>query len=154
MSTIKHLINVLFLSALCLSLGLVCGHVTPSLRFQLVGFTSTLHLGDTGVLGFTLACQAEFPGSRMCTSAEVVETTNVPATLSGEAWVRPSIKAANGGLVFDESGVAEAWITGCQGWSSTSSTNGFLGLTVDDAGRFRDADCAPPRPVSCCAWMP
>ena len=40
----------------------------PPLGFQLVGFTSATFDGSQGVLGFTLACQAEFPGSRMCTS--------------------------------------------------------------------------------------
>ncbi len=50
-------------------------------RFQLVGFTSTTFTGGEGVLGFTLACQVEFVGSRMCTSGEVMNTINVPSDL-------------------------------------------------------------------------
>ena len=57
--------------------------------FELVGFTSTAHLGNEGVLAFTLACQADFADSRMCTSVEVMQTVNVPSGLSSDAWVRP-----------------------------------------------------------------
>ena len=54
-------------------------------RFQLVGFTTAALPGDSGLFAFTLACQAEFLGSRFCTSREVVETVDVPTGLSGNA---------------------------------------------------------------------
>ena len=61
--------------------------------------------------GFALGCQAEFPESRMCTSAEVLETVTVPVSLAGEAWVRPSFRPvgfASGSItrtfILDESG--------------------------------------------------
>ncbi len=42
--------------------------------FQPVGFTSTTHQGDVGVLGATMACIADFGnGARMCTSVEIME---------------------------------------------------------------------------------
>lgn len=139
MSTICHLINVGFLAALCVSLGLVCGHVTPSLRFQLVGFTAQGFIGDTGGLGFTLACQAEFPGSRMCTSEEVLNTVSLPAGLGGPAWVRPSFQPG-GQMVVDASGL---WTNNaehltCKGWSDGSTFGQGLGATADGSFQFRD----------------
>lgn len=155
MSNIRHLINVVFLAALCVTVGHTCGHVSPSLRFQLAGFTSTLHLGDTGVLGLTLACQAEFPGSRMCTSEEVMETTSVPATLSGEAWVRPVYGAAMDDYRFLETASGHLGYPGnslaCRGWTMGNET----GLFLDAAGRlFGSGQCSQPRAVSCCALLP
>ena len=50
----------------------------PASRFQLVGFTSAMFTGGQGILGFALACQEEFAGSRMCSTIEVVETVDVP----------------------------------------------------------------------------
>lgn len=46
--------------------------------FQLVRFTRATFTGGEGVINFTRWCQAEFPGSRMCSSVEVMETTDVP----------------------------------------------------------------------------
>ena len=59
--------------------------VGPPSRFQLVGFTTAALTGDSGLFAFTLACQAEFVGSRICTSPEVFETVDVPTGLSGDA---------------------------------------------------------------------
>ncbi|MCK5364515.1 MAG: hypothetical protein KAR22_16180, partial [Gammaproteobacteria bacterium] len=55
----------------------------PPSRFQLVGFTTAALPGDSGLFAFTLACQAEFFGSRICTSREVFETVDVPTGLRG-----------------------------------------------------------------------
>ena len=79
----------------------------PPARFQLVGFTSTTHTGDEGVLRFTLACQAEFAGSRMCSSQEVLDTTDVPSGLGGYAWVRTTFQPT-GSLKLDASGFYDA----------------------------------------------
>ena len=129
-------------------------------EFVLVGFTSTTHLGDTGVLGFTQACNAEFSDSRMCTSVEVMETVDVPGGLSGNAWVRPV-------ALFADSSSSEAtdasgqFSSSCSGWSNTFGS----GLSVSGSGQFGGRDCEPffsdedcPSPegcavqkVACCA---
>ena len=64
-----------------------------------------------GILGMTLACQAEFLASRLCASSEVLETTSAPADLTGEAWVRPVFRGYAGSSTdpfnaVDVSGVA------------------------------------------------
>ena len=77
-----------------------------SSRIQLVGFTSDTFTGGEGVLGFTEACQVEFAESRMCTSVEVMRTTELPILPeAASAWVRPAF-VPGGGLATDASGVA------------------------------------------------
>ena len=110
-------------------------------EFVLVGFTSTTHLGDTGVLGFTQACNAEFSDSRMCTSVEVMETVDVPGGLSGDAWVRPVNLTG-----LDASG--QSGVRSCFGWSNR---DGAFGLSVSGSGQFGVGFCDTPQPVSCCA---
>ena len=65
---------------------------TPSKTFQMVGASTEEVTGDVGVFGMTLACQADFPVSRMCTSEEVMNTVTVPLGQSDSAWVRPSFQ--------------------------------------------------------------
>ncbi len=61
-------------------------------RVELVGFTTAIFKGGTigGVFPATLQCQAEFPGSRICSEQEIINTVNVPVGLVGSAWVGPS----------------------------------------------------------------
>ena len=129
--------------------------------FQLVGFTAATFTGGQGVLGFTRACQAEFPGSRMCESQEILATTQLPSTLSGNAWVQPSIVSEAAGAVVDASGAQQsAMEMTCFGWSHNLAGAG--GLLVDAAGRFTPSRHLPPagalcdtaHAVSCCAAVP
>lgn len=124
-------------------------------RFQLVAFTVATFDGDKGVLGFTAACQAEFdtqfPGSRMCSSDEVMETSTLPTGLpaSDFAWVRPSL-SGSGSVNNDPSG-ASAGGSGvaCSGWSTPSTAQ--LGLVTDSGGSFETRACVEFHPVACCA---
>jgi hypothetical protein len=50
------------------------------------------------------ACQAEFPGSRLCSGMEVMETTAIP-DLEGNAWVRPSFISTIDRSVLDAAGL-------------------------------------------------
>ena len=120
-------------------------------RFELVGFTSDTFQGDQGVLGFTLACQAEFPGSRMCDTQEIFKTVNVPPGLVGDAWVNPVLRplASTSTVSLDISGVANSpGSHTCYGWATTSST----GLTVGVGGQIGPfSNCNTLHSVSCCA---
>jgi hypothetical protein len=112
-------------------------------RFQLVGFTNETFDGATGVLGFTLACQQEFPNSRFCTTEEVMSTVSVPVGLVGDAWVRP---------IFISVGVDASGASGtiaCNGWTQPSSR----GMTVTPEGGFPSGgdNCDVARPIACCA---
>lgn len=118
--------------------------------FELVGFTTTTHHGDTGVFGFTRACQADFPNSRMCTSVEAMNTVSLPVGLTGEAWIRPVFVSSTATSAADASGGETGFATSftCFGWIGSSS--GDKGLTVDSNGRFRSLGCSPARAVACC----
>lgn len=128
-------------------------------RFQLVGFTTTAQRGDAGVLAFTLACQAELPGSRMCSSVEVMETVELPTLVGVPAWVRPvlvpgAVQTAGPGVQTDASGVeSRNQQLSCDGWSFIGGFTPNFGLTVSAEGRFRAMQCDGLRPVSCCALV-
>ena len=123
-------------------------------RFQLVGFTSAVMLGNSGVLGFTLACQAEFLSSRMCTTREVVETVVVPSLSGPDAWVQPVFIINPGGDSADAiSGLREpsSRALNCLGWSVDTQ---LTGLTATAIGSFRTHICNELHPVACCAVVP
>ena len=125
-------------------------------NFELVGFTSSMHLGNEGVLELTLACQNDYVDSRMCTSVEVMQTVNVPGGLSGDAWVRP-VFVPNGGAsgTADASGTTTTspFSLTCGGWAGISS----FGLSVNSNGGFNteSGNCnTTPLAIACCAAAP
>jgi len=68
-----------------------------------VGVTTSTWNGFTGVVLFNIACNNEFPGSRMCNVKEILETVNPPLNAfppsgPGGAWVQPSIEDPLGKL--------------------------------------------------------
>jgi hypothetical protein len=128
--------------------------------WQLVGHTTTTHLGDAGLKAFNLACQADFgAAAKMCTSQEVIETIVQP-TLSSEAWVRPVIIAvSDNGFGTDFSGVSTSLTAlNCVRWQVLNATG--LIVTTDGNVSFRIAStgflpgCDTPRPVACCRRVP
>ena len=133
-------------------------------RYQLVGFTAATFTGDVGALALTLGCQSEFGGeSRMCTSAEVVETVSVPAVTAGFSWVRPVFQPKSVSVgsttslrrAMDVSGTQTEESTqsnlSCRGWSAALNNDG---LGVDSDGRFSEVPCEIARSVACCAQIP
>ena len=134
---------------------------TAAARYQLVGFTAATLSGQSGVLALTLACQLEFPGSRMCASREVIETVSIPdnLNLTGMAWVRPSFvpHTSPGDLVVDASGFSNSVYRGslsCGGWAPQAGSGSDLGLSLTVDGSFRESACQLPIAVSCCAPVP
>ena len=119
---------------------------------QLVGFTTSTFLqGGAGVLDFTVACQAQFADSKMCTSAEVAETVSVPAGLAGSAWVRP-IFAPNGTEAVNGRIPRPGQTLSCSGYNN--ATDQDRSSVVDAAGRFTTATCDTSHSVACCAPVP
>jgi len=115
------------------------------MRYQLVGLTSATTNGIAGPLGFTRLCDAEYPSSRWCTSREVLDSANLPAT-SGEAWVRPTDLSNQS----DASGQGNVSGLTCLHYSNLI----YAGLTMDDAGRFSKSECTTLRAVACCSLVP
>ena len=148
-----------YLAILVLLFALPASAQETTSGFELVGFTSSTHLGDVGVLGATLACQVEFTDSRMCNSVEVMQTIDVPSGLAGDAWVRSILgqKGTGDGAYDVPSGVVDDFINlTCAGWTTADPAVGEpdFGLVVSAAGGFTAESCADPRPVACCAAAP
>jgi hypothetical protein len=120
-------------------------------QFALVGFSTMTLQGGAGVFGLTQACQLDFPGSRMCTSTEVLNTVSIPPLTGTRAWVRPTIVFGLGISFVDESG-ANSGDLSCIGWTSSASSSAF-GLSVTNIGGFSvvGSPCSSLLPVACCA---
>ncbi|UCF67101.1 MAG: hypothetical protein JSV80_15175 [Acidobacteriota bacterium] len=109
---------------------------------QLVGFTTEVLSGGRGVLNYTLACQREFGGSRMCTVSEVSQTLFVPATPpAGYAWVQP---------LPEQQVLAQQ---DCEGWTSMSMLDSgtTVALGAECYGGIKTQPCGRQLPVACCA---
>jgi hypothetical protein len=149
------LLALILLGLLVAGCGAVDGSGSAGAAHQLVGFSKAQHPGDVRLFGLTRACQAEFPGSRLCSSVEVMETTAIPDGLEGNAWVRPSFVSAIDRSVLDASGLVLLGgpPSNCDQWKGTVST----GIIVDSDGNFssgRVARCSESRSVACCAPTP
>ncbi len=120
--------------------------------WQLVGHTTTTHLGDEGLRALTLACQSDFgPAARMCKTTEVADTIVWP-TLTTDAWVRPVRSEGTNSDIISGEGVND-----CGQWTLPSS----LGMAVLPSGAVyirspngNGFSCGTPRPVACCKRVP
>ena len=106
---------------------------------RLVGFTSATLPGNSGMFGFTQACQVEFPGSRMCTVTEAARTASIP-DLSGsngsQAWV-------------DTDTASNSASVNCDGWTLLSSSG--TAHSVTHTGQRVFSRCDTVHSVACCA---
>jgi len=128
--------------------------------------TTGLVSADSGLLAMTRSCQATFgAGTRMCTSAEIIQTVDLPASgnwNTNTAWVRASLVGAYGGgnsygSLVDATGLT-LWgqnqlDLSCSGWS-TAAANQKKGLVIasgaDHEGRFAVVSCDTQAGVACC----
>ena len=120
--------------------------ITPTVtfqseEFQLVGFTRQLFTGFDGVLNFSLACQAEFVGSRMCAVEEVNRTEIIPHVPgTGFAWVQ------------NLSGPDAAPNVNCAGWFSNSSRDVGTAIELGQCyGGQRMMTCNNSLAIACCS---
>lgn len=107
------------------------------------GFTTATFTGDLG--GFTGAnakCNAEFPGSSFCTSADysLSNTASVPGAAG--AWVDFN-RDSEGGRSTNPCNIA----LGSWTHNGTSDTGGYLNAT----GYTTSSNCNVSRPLACCA---
>ncbi len=126
--------------------------------FVLVGFSTGTHVGDDGLLAFSGTCADDIPGSRLCTSLEVLETPNMPSGLTGTAWVRPFVMPDGTGA----SGRSNP--PTCGAWTNGSSGSFGLIMLLDDEpalapelapySGFFTSRCDAPLPIACCAPAP
>ncbi len=144
--------GILLLSA---SLAASTGAIAETSNIQLVGFTTATATGDAGILTFHKLCFAEFPGSRMCTSDEIVATIDPPLTAGTEyAWVHSVLVAslASRSSVFDSLGIEyELGFNhrpNCAGWAYTGP---FGPVIATDSGSATVHACTEANRIACCA---
>lgn len=122
---------------------------------EVVGFTVATTDGDNnGFVGMHALCESEFPGSRMCTTADIVRNGLAQGlSVFAVTWVHPSIQ------VFAPSGNAIDAISGarpgtssisCTGWTDDDSE--LSGMTLTSEGFF-PGGCEQSRSVACCAEL-
>jgi hypothetical protein len=116
-------------------------------------------------------CRAEIPGSRMCTSSDLVRngasdaiTSDLGALLPSGGWVHP---AAVVEVMSDATGTninTGIWLDSVSGARSSGDSRGMLscyawtttgtqvrGLTIIPTGSLQEGTCGTARPVACCA---
>ncbi len=122
---------------------------------QYVGVTVEVFDGAQGIFTYNRACHAAHPGSRMCTSEEMVNTVNPPVVGSaGElAWVKPAPQPyGNSFDALDASSIPMAMSEyTCEAWSTTNAA-GFV-VKLED-GMFEVQSCQFPSRVTCCIPVP
>ncbi len=132
--------------------------------FRAVGISSAEVKGNEGVLELNTACSAEFPGSRMCTTVEIMHSDGQLPRRS-IAWVNPVpetpqvVVMPDGTLktILSEKVLGTvAHVNGnfvgsisCRGFSNHGTATTGIGIT-DDGAFVRSLDCNVARPVSCC----
>ncbi len=132
---------------------------------QMVGLSTEKKRKRDGVIALNNACNTEFPGSRMCTTVEVMNSAGDFSAPQG-AWVRPVLKPVSlysdfsvsprRPVQFEEgSGFFTSGTTAslnCAGFAF--SGGGDLGMIYIGEGRFSKLDCATETAVACCAAIP
>ncbi len=126
---------------------------------EYVGVTTDTTRPDVGIIALHDLCEADFPGSRMCSSSDIIRNGGVGAALPpAGAWINPApIPVTPVGFASDLSGAANTYpgSLACFSWISAG---------LGDKGEFIPRSLttwrgqAPPvvcfqrlLPVACCA---
>ena len=122
----------------------------PAASGGLVGFTTQATTPDVGLFTMVKMCQAEYPDSHFCSTAEILATSNVPELPDvTQAWVQPTPAFVNTAGFVDVSGYSSGYPMyqlSCLGLQSKS----YIGLTVTDLGIITGMECTEALPVACC----
>lgn len=124
---------------------------------QLVGYTVETVRANVGIFALNNACEREFPGARMCTTEEILNSVSDDPSRS-TAWIRPvsiiseSTTNPDRSIQFDTaSGIFNFGSydsLNCKGYKSGSQFAGSIGLNQD--GGFGMAPCSTSRSIACC----
>jgi hypothetical protein len=132
---------------------LACCDTVP--RVQFVGFTSTnVTFSAAGRTAMHQKCDAEFPGSYMCHSAEYLLAGSTEVPPANGAWLDPSSDTDGGLQVGGASPAFGRYIgsTCCGDWTLATTTVGAM--VQPDGGISSNAPCNVLRRVACCQVPP
>jgi len=123
---------------------------------QYVGKTVATTLPNVGTIPMHNLCDEEFPGARMCSSADInLNGQAAGSSLAGNpGWVRPTdvrILTPAGDMIYESSGRSgiTAGLFSCSAWESDSAAK--RGLVIDAFGGFSVQQCNGAQRVACCA---
>ena len=107
-----------------------------------------------GMLELHDLCKAEFPGTRMCSTSDIVRNGGLIFPGGKSAWVHPSrvIERADGTSYDSASGqeTEELGLLSCDGWRPTGVVNTKEGLVIQPNGEWGILTCNETQPVACC----
>lgn len=125
---------------------------------EYIGVTSVATEPNLGLIGLHELCENDFPGARMCSSADLIRNgrragAELPPASSG-AWVHPTLVEASPSRSEDAGGQGgNVGNLSCGAWKTASNLLSGLVLTglFNLSASFSTADCNLSLPVACCA---
>ena len=147
--------RILMGTFLIVCLAAVYAYATPrSLpeRIQLLGFTEQRSTGSAFELA--AACEAEFPGSRVCTPRDIMRTAVAPESVAAldpedeanAAWIDGTSLQWEGASLVCQVRVPQG--------SSTAQGFSVQGAVVGPDGNFGEVGCGMALRVACCGRRP
>ena len=133
--------------------SLIAGNSSATATREYVGMTTQTVNGGTGILNMNGMCDAQFTGSRMCTSDDIVHSINPNSGDSGYAWLHSNatIQAYSNvsTLLYDVLGTMNR-LPNCYGWRSATIGNGGRVMQMFNGGGASMSNCDDIHPISCC----
>jgi hypothetical protein len=131
----------------------------PSGTIQVVGYTGAQLPANRGILNMTCACNAEFPGSRLCTVDEVLASFVPPEPPRdvelAYLWVRSAGTVA--GQLLGRTAPETAAVD-CRGWTSASKDDQGVAMAVGPQhacfGGMVEVACDHELALACCGLVP
>jgi hypothetical protein len=113
-----------------------------------IGVSTQTHDGDDGVMAMNQSCNQSFLGSTMCTTEDILNSTNDSLAGSGYAWVIAISKAA-----YSDIDISGAYLSNggsCIGWTNTTDSSAGTVVSLPGGGIKGGMGCDVARPVACC----
>lgn len=122
---------------------------TTSSTKVFLGVSSTSVAANSGFMGMNNACENTYSGSRMCTSNDIAANIYTDGTLTGNAWINPSVVYTDAdGAPYDNYGNRAH---SCSGWRFVSTSFNWGSVVSLPKGSISGtASCATTIPVACC----
>ena len=137
---------------------------TPSLsqeQIQWIGISDSVVESSIGIIKLNAQCNTKFKDSQMCTTKDIINTTETPPSLpsGGIAWVQPihagGFQDSNGESIIVEKytgfTIPSSVTFNCKQWSSQGSNSNALVLILKEPGEFGTTNCVNEAFVACCA---
>ena len=123
-------------------------------QVNFIGYSEDSMNGGAGFFAMLQACENFASGSHICNTDEFLGSQyseSAMSTVSGEAWILPSVVAASGARGWSRNGVTVDDISStrnCQAWNRIE--NNMYGSAVRTGGNISIRSCDNVLKVACC----